>query len=115
MPNYGRPLTFRGRTMPLYKWAEEVGLHPCTLTRRLDKGWSVVQALTTPPRGEWSRLRRDQNKRCTACRYGRRLNRWTTEFFCAHILLTGRKRPCSFADCKGWKPDKTTRRKSTCG
>lgn len=76
------------------------------LAARLDAGWSVTQTLTTPPRGEWTRLRRDQNKRCTACRYGRRLNRWTTEYYCDYLRIAGHKRPCSFADCKGY-PKKT--------
>ena len=41
-------------------WAEERGLRPGTLSRRLLKGWSVEGALTRPveprrPSGEWKR------------------------------------------------------------
>ena len=41
-------------------WAEERGLRPGTLSRRLLKGWSVEEALTRPveprrPSGEWKR------------------------------------------------------------
>jgi hypothetical protein len=41
-------LTFAGRTMCMQDWAAEVGISPPTLLTRLQRGWSVEQALTTP-------------------------------------------------------------------
>jgi hypothetical protein len=43
-----RRLTLGDRTQVLAAWAEEVGLLPATLLRRLEKGWSVERALMTP-------------------------------------------------------------------
>lgn len=45
-----RFLTFRGETLCLRAWARRMGLHPTTLTQRLDLyGWPVEKALTTKP------------------------------------------------------------------
>ena len=41
-------LTFADRTMCMQDWAAEVGISPPTLLTRLQRGWSVEQALTTP-------------------------------------------------------------------
>ena len=41
-------LTFDGKTQCMAAWAEEIGVHRRTLWYRLDKGWSVERALTTP-------------------------------------------------------------------
>lgn len=43
-------LTFNGKTMCLGDWAKETGLNRNTLLRRLKKGWSIEQTLTTPRR-----------------------------------------------------------------
>lgn len=40
-------LTFAGRTMCMKDWAAEVGIGPPTILTRLQRGWSVEQALTT--------------------------------------------------------------------
>jgi hypothetical protein len=45
-----RLLTFNGQTKSLVEWAEELGMQPDTLGRRLKDGWSVERALTTPVR-----------------------------------------------------------------
>lgn len=47
-------ITFKGITLPLFDWAERLGLKPTCLQQRLGKlGWSIEMALTTPqlPRG----------------------------------------------------------------
>lgn len=44
-----RYLTFKGKTMALSQWAREVGLTGSALTARLNRGWSIDDALTTPP------------------------------------------------------------------
>ena len=41
-------LTFQGITKRLYEWAEEFSIKPPTLARRIKKGLSVEEALTTP-------------------------------------------------------------------
>lgn len=43
-----RNLTYRGRTQPISAWAEEVGLKKGTLWFRINSGWDVERALTTP-------------------------------------------------------------------
>lgn len=45
-----RLITFQNRTQNLSSWAEEVGIKPGTLRQRLENGWSVEKALTTPLR-----------------------------------------------------------------
>jgi hypothetical protein len=49
-----RLLTLRGRTQCLEDWAAELGISTATLGGRLKRGWSIEQAITTPPayRGE---------------------------------------------------------------
>lgn len=41
-------ITMDGRTLSITQWAEELGIEPCTLWRRLQKGWPVERALTEP-------------------------------------------------------------------
>jgi hypothetical protein len=43
-----RPLTLNGRTQNLRQWALEMGLLEDTIAMRLNRGWSVEKALTTP-------------------------------------------------------------------
>ncbi len=43
-----RLLTFQGQTKCVGAWAEETGIAYQTLTSRLNHGWSVDKALTTP-------------------------------------------------------------------
>lgn len=46
-----RKLTLNGITCTLTQWAAQIGITPCSLTNRLDAGWSVERALSTPKRG----------------------------------------------------------------
>lgn len=46
-----RMVTWNGRTQTLAAWAEEVGIYGDLLSYRLNAGWSVERALTTPARG----------------------------------------------------------------
>jgi len=41
-------LTYKGRTMPITAWADEVGLTTDTLYRRIYRNWPIAKALTTP-------------------------------------------------------------------
>lgn len=43
-----RLLTFQGVTLPVVDWAVRQGLTRSALQHRLDRGWSVERALTTP-------------------------------------------------------------------
>jgi len=45
-----RRITFNGCTMTLAQWSREVGIKMCTISDRLERGWSVEDALTKPPR-----------------------------------------------------------------
>lgn len=51
-PTTSHNITFNGETKPATEWAEELGIAVATLTKRLRKGWSVEEALTTPLR-QW--------------------------------------------------------------
>lgn len=43
-------LTFGGRTQPMVAWAAEVGITPAALRLRLQKGWTLERALSSPLR-----------------------------------------------------------------
>ena len=45
-----RTITYKGETKTLTQWAELAGLNKKTLQYRLNNGWSVEQAITTPIR-----------------------------------------------------------------
>ena len=45
-----RLLTLDGRTMCVQDWSDETGIHTRTIRTRLDRGWSIERALTTPAR-----------------------------------------------------------------
>lgn len=99
MPRHPRLLTFNGRTQSLSAWAAEIGISADTLRSRLDeRGLPVWLALTMPPKGA-----RDKRRGiCRRCRYMKHLNRWQSEIYCGYLEDTGHRRPCRFADCRGW-------------
>ena len=41
-------IVFNGEEFTLTQWAERIGLTPKTLSKRLQDGWSIERALTTP-------------------------------------------------------------------
>ena len=43
-----RMLTHDGRTACVARWSEVTGIHQATITGRVNRGWSVERALTTP-------------------------------------------------------------------
>lgn len=45
-----RIITFQGKSQTLMQWSEQTGFPRKTISRRLDLGWSVEQALTIKPR-----------------------------------------------------------------
>jgi hypothetical protein len=53
-----RLITLDGRTACLAEWLDIKGIHPVTFHQRLDRGWSVERALTTPPRPGHARTKR---------------------------------------------------------
>lgn len=50
MRNYkfNNRIAFNGETLCVCEWAERTGIKASTILRRLDRGWTVEQALTTP-------------------------------------------------------------------
>lgn len=53
-----RLVTYRDETKPVTVWSEELGLPVASVRRRLDLGWTVEAALTTPvERRPWRRSR----------------------------------------------------------
>jgi hypothetical protein len=44
-----RLVEFRGTSLSILDWARRTGIDDATIGRRLDRGWSVERALTTPP------------------------------------------------------------------
>lgn len=54
-----RRIAFEGVTLPIPEWAERFGLKLPTLHFRLNNGWTIKQALTSPVRGSnWSKGQR---------------------------------------------------------
>jgi hypothetical protein len=47
-----RLLEFNGKSQSLAQWAREIGISRDTLGKRLESGWSVEKALTTPLKAE---------------------------------------------------------------
>jgi hypothetical protein len=45
-------LQYNGNTRTQAQWAEETGIHQTTIASRLKLGWTVEEALTTPPGGK---------------------------------------------------------------
>lgn len=43
-----RLIEFNGEARPLFDWAQRTGISSDTLAKRLNLGWSVEEALTTP-------------------------------------------------------------------
>lgn len=43
-----RYLTYKGQTASISQWAQTTGIRRLTITRRLELGWSVVEALSVP-------------------------------------------------------------------
>lgn len=47
-----RLITWNGRTQCVVEWAEEIGISPPRVYQRLEAGWTVERALTTPVRAK---------------------------------------------------------------
>ncbi|KAA0770785.1 hypothetical protein DN392_22740 [Bacillus sp. BB51/4] len=45
-----KQITFDEKTMSLDDWSKETGINVCTLRQRINNGWSIEKALTTPAR-----------------------------------------------------------------
>lgn len=45
--NANRILTYNGKSQCLSDWASELGIHPSSLSERLDSGWTLEQALSS--------------------------------------------------------------------
>lgn len=56
-----RKLTFDNQTKPLYVWARLYKISPQALTRRINSGWEVGDALTTPLRTYKGRIVDNEN------------------------------------------------------
>lgn len=50
-----RFITYQNRTQCRADWAKEKGLNPSTLLQRLQRGWTIAEALETPPQAGHSR------------------------------------------------------------
>lgn len=44
-------IEYQGRRMILFDWSKETGVDSVTLRHRLKRGWTVEEAMTTPPGG----------------------------------------------------------------
>ena len=60
-------LTFGGQTMCLEDWASRIGMRPHVLGSRIQRGWSIERALTTPAGAPETRLR-PNNRRGPRCK-----------------------------------------------
>ena len=48
MTKQARVLTFDGKSLTVAQWSKAIGIRPEALHKRLQHGWSVEDALTTP-------------------------------------------------------------------
>ena len=48
---------FNGVTLTISQWGAKLGIKPSTLSARVQRGWSIQKALTTP-------LDKDKDKKC---------------------------------------------------
>ncbi len=55
--NDNRQISFQGETLTVTEWANEKGLSASTLFGRLERGWAVERALTTPTMMLYSRYK----------------------------------------------------------
>ena len=67
-----RTLTYNGVTKSIHDWAEETGIGPMTLYKRITEyGWDVEKALSTPPFGNSIESNRNNGKQkdhqCPCC------------------------------------------------
>lgn len=58
-----RWLEFDGKRMIMKDWAAHIGIAPTALARRLDCGWSIQRALTTPNCTRMTRSSRSEEQR----------------------------------------------------
>lgn len=56
--NSNKNLTYRGKTMTMAEWSDEIGISRSSLFGRLKRGWSVEKALSTPP------IKEKRDKKC---------------------------------------------------
>ena len=54
---WNKRITFQNKTLTLSQWAEQINIHPVTLSLRFRNGWSVKRALTEPLHKNMSRRR----------------------------------------------------------
>ena len=96
------PIEFDGLSLSVTEWSRRTGIAASTLSWRLGHGWSVEKALTTPVpvrRGSPA-VKYPGSQQCARCRYGRLLHfRGDSPYFCAYLLITGRRRPWPVGEC----------------
>jgi hypothetical protein len=52
-----RMITFNGKTLTATEWARKIGLNRGCIAKRIEKGWPLKKALTTPPTPRHLRLK----------------------------------------------------------
>lgn len=50
---HGVLICFGGKTQRLTAWAQQLGISDVALRNRLNRGWSIERALTSPPKPGW--------------------------------------------------------------
>lgn len=108
--NRAKTYTHDGKSLTIVEWASLTGLRAATLAYRLRKGWSIADALSTPPMPERASAAQINDLKRRAKAVGityqtieSRMRRgWTLEQALAYGPLKGRRGvPSNFADSKG--------------
>lgn len=47
-PSFNRLITYDGKTQTMAEWAEQLGVHPATLSYRAGRGWTDTEIIGTP-------------------------------------------------------------------
>lgn len=76
-------ITHAGRTQSISAWARDLGMAPCSLIGRLERGWSEAEAVSTPPLRRPPILVRFQGRR-------QNLTAWSVETGISYITLVKR-------------------------
>lgn len=96
-------LTINGETHTISEWCTISGISYNGMYNRLKCGWTLEEALTTPPQhitGHRDGRQRRTDKNCVDCKYSMRLTLLNGGIWyaCDHLGKTGKCRPCESGD-----------------
>lgn len=89
-----RPFTYRGETQTLEEWSRRVGISVRGLEQRIDRGWTAVEVIETPPQSGRSR-----KTPCSGCSHWRQYSGMDAAG-CHYFFDTGELRSAPEEKCE---------------